>query len=124
MKYLIPVEKLIDAGSHLFGVLPEVIAGPSRKQVAFRPRAAVVLAARCAGYSYPKIARAFDRGDHTWSIRACDRAEQFYKENPKFKRHCDMLIGLARKFQEANNDNEATPEIGCAVNDNGAAVSQ
>lgn len=111
MEY-IPVEKLLDGASFLFGMTPEAITGPSRKGRNFRARSAVALAARVAGYSYPQIACQLGRKgsgkapDHKWSMHACDRAEQFYKDDPQFKRRCDMLINMTRKFREASNDND------------------
>lgn len=108
----IPVEKLLDGASFLFGMTPEAITGPSRKARVFRVRAAVALAARCAGYSYPQIACQLGRKgggkavDHKWAMHACDRAEQFYKDNPEYKRRCNMLIGMAERFRAAANDND------------------
>lgn len=122
MKYLIPVEKLLDGAAYLFGVMPEVITGPSRKARMFRARSAVALAARCGGYSYPKIGVALGRNDHKWSMHACDRAEKFYREDAEFKRRCDMLIGMARKFSEASNDNEKQNENGGAATANDSAA--
>lgn len=103
----IPVTRLLDSAGFLFGMMPEVITGPRRTARIFRARSAVALAARCSGYSYPKIGAALGRNDHKCAMHACDRAEKFYREDAEFKRRCDMLIGMARKFSEAANDNEA-----------------
>ena len=103
----IPVEKLLDGASYLFGVSPEIITAKGRKARIFRARSAVALAARVAGYSYPKIGHAIGQRDHRWSMHACDRAEKFYRESPEYKRRCDMLIGMAQRWREASNDNDA-----------------
>lgn len=121
MSELIPVEKLVDGASYLFGMLPEVITGRSRTARIARARFAVALAARCGGHSYPKIGAALDR-DHKCVMHACDRAEQFYKVDAQFKRRCDMLIGMARNFQEASNDNEPETENGSAPTTERAAI--
>lgn len=121
MSELIPVEKLVDGASYLFGMLPEVITGRSRTQRIFRARSAVALAARVGGYSYPAIGALLDR-DHKVVMNACDRAEEFYRLDPTFKRKCDMLIGMARNFQEACNDNEPKAGNGSAPTANERAA--
>lgn len=102
----IPVQKLLDGASYLFGVSPEFIIAKGRKARIFRARSAVALVARVAGYSYPQIGRALGDRDHKWGMHACDRAEQFYQECPEYKCRCDKLIAMARRWREASNDNE------------------
>lgn len=101
----IPVCRLTDAASFLFGMTAETIIGRRRTARITRARFAVALAARCGGHSYPKIGAALGR-DHKVVMNACDRAEEFYKKDPVFKRRCDMLIGMAQRWREAANDNE------------------
>ena len=121
MRTLIPVEKLVDGASFMFGMLPEVITGRSRQARIFRARSSVALAARVAGYSYPQIGLQLGR-DHKVIMNACDRAEEFYRKDPLFKRRCDMLIGMARNFQEAANDNDPAKENGSAAAGNECAA--
>ncbi|WP_066556905.1 helix-turn-helix domain-containing protein [Croceicoccus bisphenolivorans] len=100
----IPVARLVDHAAQLFGIPADVITGPRRTAQIFHARSAVALAARVAGYSYPKIGQAMGRNVGS-VFRACERAEYTYRRDPEYKRHCDMLIGMAREFQEACNDN-------------------
>ena len=100
----IPVAKLLDAAGFLFGVTPEVIWAKSRKAQIFRARSAVALLPRVAGYSYHQIGRELGGRDHSTSMSACDWAETQCGQNARFKRHCDSLFEMARRFREASND--------------------
>jgi chromosomal replication initiation ATPase DnaA len=104
-----PVHTLVEHAARLFRVPPEQITGRSRQQFYFRPRAAVALAARVCGYTYPSIADALGGRDHSTIMGACSRAEQWWKADALFRAKCQALIDLglqATDLTTKGTDNE------------------
>lgn len=68
-----------------FNITIEQMESPSRKkQIAIARQVAMYLARKVGNYSFPKIAAAFNRNDHTTVMHAVSKVEELKKEKEEF----------------------------------------
>jgi|GEM_PF-2406213 len=69
------IKRIQDTVTNVFSIGPKDLTGPSRKRhIAAARHAGMYLARVEGGLSYPKVARAFGRKDHTTAMHACNSA--------------------------------------------------
>ncbi len=78
----VPIDEIKRLVCEKFGVEIEQIEGSSRKkQIALARQVAMYLARKFGNFSFPKIASAFNRDDHTTVMHAVNKIENLRKEN-------------------------------------------
>lgn len=86
---------LVLAAADLFGIRATQVTGETRETAPCQARFAVMLALRRLGWSFPRIARAVGRSDHTTAMHGVRRAEQLERREPGFCLAVSLLEGLA-----------------------------
>ena len=78
----VPIDEIKRLVCEKFGVEINQIEGSSRKkQIALARQVAMYLARKFGNFSFPKIASAFNRDDHTTVMHAVNKVENLRKEN-------------------------------------------
>lgn len=85
---------LVLAAADLFGIRVAQVTGECREAINCEARFAVMLVLRRRGWSFPRIARAVGRSDHTTAMHGVRRAEQLERREPGFCLAVTMLEGL------------------------------
>ncbi len=80
----LPVDEIKKVVSQMMNINLEDLNGNSRKkQIALARQIAMYLCKKLGRYSYPKIAAAFNRSDHTTAMHAYNRIKKLEEENPE-----------------------------------------
>jgi hypothetical protein len=95
------IADIIHHASQLSGVSVELILGPARREPVVRVRHAICVIAReqtirhgdliQRAYSYPMMAHALKRHDHSTIISACKRAQGLIEHDPAYAAFVDEL---------------------------------
>lgn len=102
--HVVTVEDVIVAAAETFGVTIDDLVGLRRREPLARYRVAAMIVARdTTGASYPTIAHAFGRADHTSALYACRQ-----------RRHeltARLVKRLSTSIATATSETAATPEF-------------
>ncbi|WP_457567630.1 chromosomal replication initiator protein DnaA [Desulfurobacterium sp.] len=78
----LPVDEIKKVVSQIMGVTVEELDGSSRKkQIALARQVAMYLCKKYGNYSFPKIASAFNRSDHTTAMHAFNRIKELREKD-------------------------------------------
>ncbi|WP_089322944.1 chromosomal replication initiator protein DnaA [Desulfurobacterium atlanticum] len=82
----LPVDEIKKAVSQIMNVKIEDLDGNSRKkQIALARQIAMYLCKKLGNYSYPKIAAAFNRSDHTTAMHAYNRIKELREKDAQIQ---------------------------------------
>lgn len=94
--------QLVNATAAVGGVAPEALVGPSRCKPLVRLRQAYALAARdVLEKSFPQIARAMGRADHTSLWHSYENGREHFAKDPEFNQLASVLLGIAREISRS-----------------------
>lgn len=98
MKMLI--DHAVEAATAFMGrpITKDMVRSPRKPREFIEPRFFAASWLRNAGLSYPQVAKAMHRLDHTTIMHACERAREMWGETPDFERHMirARLIGMGK----------------------------
>lgn len=114
MRRLLPIyaRELIRRAADALNVTEEQLLSPNRCDKLSHGRFAVMLALRSNGWSYPRIAAATRRQDHTTVIHGIRRARRMRCTNPAFNELLEAITGPSTFIPGVTDQGPSRPAKG------------